>query len=146
YQSGKVTYPLNNLSPGRHTLLVKVWDINNNSSQKEIEFTVEEGFEITSVHNTPNPVEWQTTFKISHNLPGSIFETKLEIFNLKGYLIYENAETLSSTDSTVLSLYWDTSDATIISNTDKILVYRVTLQNNEGFKASGAGKMLMNIF
>lgn len=146
YQSGKVTYPLNNLSPGRHTLLVKVWDIHNNSSQKEIEFTVEEGFEITSVHNTPNPVEWQTTFKINHNLPGSNFETKLEIFNLKGYKIYEKTETLSSTDSTVLSLYWDTSEANMISSTDKILVYRITLQNNEGFKASGAGKMLMNIF
>lgn len=146
YKSGKVLYPLNNLSPGQHTISVKVWDIHNNSSQKEIEFTVEEGFEITSVYNTPNPVEWQTTFKINHNLPGSIFETKVEIFNLKGYKIYEKTETLSSAESTELSLYWDTSEANLINGADKILIYRIGLQNKEGFKAVGTGKMIMNVF
>ena len=38
--AGDVCYPLNGLTPGRHTLLFTVWDNANNVSKQEIEFNV----------------------------------------------------------------------------------------------------------
>ncbi len=40
YSSGKLSYPMFNLSEGWHSLTVKVWDIFNNSSEETIDFQV----------------------------------------------------------------------------------------------------------
>ncbi|MEO8086861.1 MAG: type IX secretion system sortase PorU, partial [Bacteroidota bacterium] len=40
YQSGTVRFPYASLSPGRHTLNFKVWDVYNNSSDAKTEFIV----------------------------------------------------------------------------------------------------------
>jgi hypothetical protein len=143
YQNGMITYPLNNLSPGEHTLSIKVWDVQNNSANKEISFIVEEGFEITAVSNYPNPVTFNTTFVIQHNLPGDIFDTKVEIFNLRGVKIYEINETTGSYGSVETTVRWDVTDTYFPIGNEKIMVYRVTMKNLEGLQATGAGKLTL---
>lgn len=146
YKSGKVVFPLNNLSPGLHKLMVRAWDVNNNSSYNEIQFYVEEGFEIISINNAPNPVDWQTTFNITHNLPGDNFNVKLEIFNIRGFLVHEATEMLSSNESTTVSMRWDVADIKYNTVNDRILIYRVTMTNLDGLNATGNGKLLLNKF
>jgi hypothetical protein len=107
YQYGTILYPLNNLTPGKHTIKVKVWDVQNNSSEKEITFFVEHGFEITTVSNWPNPVESFTNFRIEHNLPGNIFDVTLTIFNLNGQKMYEKTQSLTSLGKTINQVRWD---------------------------------------
>ncbi|MBN2806346.1 MAG: type IX secretion system sortase PorU [Prolixibacteraceae bacterium] len=143
YQNGTITYPLNNLSPGEHTLSIKVWDVQNNSANSEISFIVEEGFEITAVSNYPNPVTFNTTFVIQHNLPGDIFDTKVEIFNLRGVKIYEINETTGSYGSVETNVRWDITDTFFPIGNEKLLVYRVTMKNLEGLQATGAGKFTL---
>ena len=41
YQSGQVKYPFNTLDPGQHTISVKAWDVNNNSSDVKMSFIVQ---------------------------------------------------------------------------------------------------------
>lgn len=146
YQSGKVVYPLNNLSPGLHTLEVKVWDVQNNSTTKEIMFIVEEGFEITAVNNFPNPVQFYTTFNAVHNLPGDVFQVKVEIFNLRGVKVHEIDESIGSYGTTEISVRWDVAETNYRFGNDRLLIYRITMHNQEGLVATGAGKLLMNIF
>ena len=43
YNSGVVTYPLTNLTPGKHKLFFRAWDLQNNSASAELEFEVVEG-------------------------------------------------------------------------------------------------------
>lgn len=143
YQHGQVLYPLNNLSVGEHTLSVKVWDVQNNSTYKEIHFIVEEGFEITSVLNYPNPVEFDTRFEIAHNLPGDVFDVTIELFNLRGKKIYQIDESTGSYDDLKAVIRWDISETNIPINLEKILIYRVTLENLQGLKAYGAGKLVL---
>src|SRR5690554_7988683 len=50
YKSGKLRYQMSQLTPGLHTLTFKAWDVNNNSSEKTIEFTVHEQKEIALDH------------------------------------------------------------------------------------------------
>jgi hypothetical protein len=143
YQNGQVLYPINNLEPGEHTISIKVWDIQNNSTVAEITFYVEEGFEITAVHNVPNPVEFETVFEIAHNLPGKSFITTIEIYNLRGLLIYKIEDNTSSYETLNASVRWDISDSYYPINNEKILVYRVTMENQQGLSATGAGKLLL---
>lgn len=145
YQYGKVLYPLNNLSPGQHTISIKVWDVQNNSTVKELSFIVEEGFEITSVTNYPNPVSFNTTFEISHNLPGDVFDTTVEIFNLRGLKIYEINQPTGSYGSVEATVRWEVTDTNYPIDKEKILVYRVTMVNQQGLRATGAGKLLLRL-
>ncbi len=146
YQRGTVLYPLNNLEPGEHVISVKAWDVHNNSNTREISFFVEEGFEIIDVHNSPNPVRYHTTFNISHNLPGDIFDIEAEIFNLSGKKVAHVQETAGSYGTTETKIRWDTSNTLSATGTDKILVYRITMTNRDGLKASRGGKLIMNNF
>ena len=145
YQRGKIIYPISNLDPGEHVISIKVWDVQNNSTYKELNFIVGEGFEITTVSNYPNPVSFSTTFDITHNLPGNVFETKLEIFNLNGYKIWETEETTGSYGSVNTSIRWDITDTNFPIDKEKILVYRVTMINQQGLRATGAGKLLLKL-
>ncbi|MBU0763651.1 MAG: type IX secretion system sortase PorU, partial [Bacteroidetes bacterium] len=73
YQKGKVEYYLTDLTPGLHTLNLKVWDVFNNSSEEDIEFIVAESSELALSHifNYPNPFTTQTSFYFEHNQPNT---------------------------------------------------------------------------
>lgn len=145
YQRGKIIFPINDLSPGEHKISVKVWDIQNNSTVQDIFFTVEDGFEITAVHNYPNPVSFSTTFSVSHNLPGTSFSTTVELFNLSGYRIWEIKESTGSHNSVVANIRWDITDTNYPIDKEKLLIYRVTMVNQQGIRATRSGKLLLNV-
>ncbi|HPR30845.1 MAG TPA: type IX secretion system sortase PorU [Prolixibacteraceae bacterium] len=145
YQRGTILFPLNNLEPGEHTIRVKVWDVQNQSAEAEVAFIVEDGFEITGVKTYPTRVTSFTEFKISHNLPGDIFETRLEIFNLLGQRVHLSNETLSSRESTTLNCRWDIARSNLQLYTPQMLVYRLTLVNQKGLTATGTGKLFLDI-
>jgi len=143
YQEGTILYPLNNLEPGEHTILVKVWDVQNNSTEKEIHFIVEDGFKVFSVNNYPNPVEDVTYFAINHNLPGETFKAKVDIFSLDGRKVYAWEENVTSSGGVVSRLKWDSNRLSMPLKMNQILVYRVMLESPKGEQAGGAGKLYL---
>jgi len=145
YQNGKITYPLSNLEPGEHKIWVKIWDVQNNSSEKEIYFVVEDGFRVTNVQNFPNPVRSITDFEITHNLPGEVFDVTIDIYNLNGQKINQLTESVSSIKSTTIKVRWNIFQSSSAVFNNQMLVYRVTLSNDEGLNASGVGKIMINM-
>ncbi|MCF8361646.1 MAG: type IX secretion system sortase PorU [Prolixibacteraceae bacterium] len=143
YQEGTIIYPLNNLEPGEHKITVKVWDVQNNSASTDIYFTVADDFTVTSVKNAPNPVRFHTDFIIEHNLPGKSFDVLLEIFSLNGQKIHESTQTASSAGTIENTIGWDISDSAHSIPDRSILIYRLTLANRDGLKATGTGKMII---
>jgi hypothetical protein len=142
YQEGTILYPLNNLDPGEHKITVKVWDVQNNSTSTDIYFTVADDFTITSIRNAPNPVNFYTDFIIEHNLPGQSFDVLVEIFTLNGQKIHESTQTASSSGTIENTIGWDITDSSHTVPDRSILIYRLTLANQEGLKATGTGKMI----
>ncbi len=145
YQRGKIIYPISNLTPGKHKIWVKVWDIQNNSTEKEIYFIVEDGFKITKVQPVPNPVSVYTDFDITHNLPGETFDVTIDIYNLAGQRIDQVEETISSNKTTDMAVRWNVYESSIPLYSNQMLVYRVTLKNQEGLSATGVGRLLLNL-
>ena len=89
YQSGKIEYNFSKLEKGRHTLSLKVWDVNNNSSEVSIDFTVQEKEELSLDHvlNYPNPFTTKTEFYFEHNQICTDLEVQIQIFTVSGKLV-----------------------------------------------------------
>jgi hypothetical protein len=86
YTKGWVYFPLNNLTPGKHSITVRAWDTHNNAAQSTIDFLVTDGqaLVIESLGNTPNPFQDDTKVFFTHNRSGDDLEAQLYIYSMTG--------------------------------------------------------------
>jgi hypothetical protein len=144
YQRGKIIYPFSGLEPGEHKIWIRIWDVQNNSSEKEVYFVVEDGFKVTSVTNFPNPVTSITDFMINHNLPGEVFDVNIDIFNTRGQKVNTLFGSYSSSRTTQLKVRWNVFQSDYPVYPNEWLIYRVILKDRNGLTATGAGKLLIS--
>ncbi|MBI3133553.1 MAG: type IX secretion system sortase PorU [Bacteroidetes bacterium] len=145
YQSGKVTYQFSALEPGAHEITLKVWDVNNNSSEQTLEFTVvdEEDLGISHVLNYPNPFTTHTEFYFEHNQCCSALEVRIEIFTVSGKLvktIFDNVNTIAYRSEGIV---WDGRDDFGDKLARGVYVYRLTVKTPEGVKAEKTEKLVI---
>jgi hypothetical protein len=109
FTKGSLSFPLQNLPKGEHTLSIKAWDTHNNPSTKTISFWVMDNNEIQieEIYNTPNPLVNQTSFLIRHNRPQELLTAKIYIFTMDGKRIWHNEQEVYSTSYLLEDLHWD---------------------------------------
>lgn len=90
YTRGTITFPLENLKPGRHTLTVKAWDVYNNPAQATIEFfvTETENLVIESFGNYPNPFQKSTRLFFTHNRSGDDLAGTVVLYDITGRILH----------------------------------------------------------
>jgi flagellar hook assembly protein FlgD len=89
---------------------LKAWDLQNNSSEKTIEFFVNDAAEIalSEVVNYPNPFSEYTTFGFVHNKKSAILEVEVKIYDINGRFIGSLAEQVSGNGFTPIT--WNGRD------------------------------------
>lgn len=142
YTSGTLTFPLSNLPIGKHTLRLKVWDVANNSSEKEIEFEITSELEITEISNYPNPVLDYTYFTFKHNQPGATMDVIFDIYDQNGRSVDRFQASVGSNGNTTNPVRWDIAESKIAA-TPGVYVYRAIVQNSDGVISSKSGKMVV---
>jgi len=140
HTEGSVVFPLNNLSEGKHTLTIKVWDVLNNSSEKQITFVVKDDFTIESVECYPNPMDVKTNFIFTHNLPDETFDVTLEVFQPSGTRVDIVHEKVNSNGLESLPLEWNPGSRSIIMKAG-IYIYRLTVIA-QGKTSSASGRLV----
>ncbi len=140
YTSGKIVFPLNNLSEGEHVLKVKVWDVVNNSSEKEIRFYVKDDFRIESVTCYPNPVQDETHFVFTHNQPDESMDITLEVFETSGVRVDMLTTKIGSVGTESLPLEWTPANRHVKMRPG-VYIYRVSATSG-GKSASGSGRLV----
>lgn len=144
YTRGTVMYSLPELEAGEHTLLVRAWDVLNNSSAVEVPFEVVPGLRpaMGYVWNTPNPARTTTTFIIAHNRPQTELTVKLELFDFSGRLLWNHSQTGMSSGNN-LHVTWDltTNGGQPIGN--GVYLYRVSLSSAGGEEVTKARKIVV---
>jgi hypothetical protein len=87
--SGWIHYPIKDLTPGRHRLTVRAWDVYNNSAEASIDFVVTDGetLVIESFGNYPNPFVETTTLFFTHNRSGDDLQAQVFIYDLSGAML-----------------------------------------------------------
>ena len=144
YQSGSTFYNIPELTVGPHKLLFRAWDILNNSSVAELNFTVANGLEpnILNVNCTHNPASTNTTFIIQHDRSGSPVDIDIDIFDLSGRLLWTHRESGMSTGATY-TVDWNlTVDGGQRLQTG-VYLYRARLACDGSSKASKAKKLVI---
>ena len=94
YQEGQVSYLMETLEDGAHSLTFRAWDLLNNSTTQSLNFIVEAGLDpsIYSVTTYPNPVE-QTgivNLVVNYDQPDELISTEMGLYNMSGQMVWEH--------------------------------------------------------
>lgn len=144
YTSGNTFFSLPTLSEGPHTLRFRAWDILNNPSTTTLQFVVTPTLKptIVDVNVTKNPAKTSTTFIATHDMPGSIVNMKVEIFDMSGRLLHSMSQTTTANSATT-TMNWNlTTDSGNRLQTG-VYLYRVSMNGNGTAIASKAKKLII---
>ncbi len=145
YQKGRVLYSLNELSPGRHSIQFKAWDINNNSSEAYTEFVVAESAKLALDHvlNYPNPFTTHTTFMFEHNKPCTSMTIQVQVFTVSGKLIKTLDNYMINDGYRNTSVSWDGRDDFGDPIGKGVYVYRLKVKTADGEVADKFEKLVI---
>ena len=107
YTSGTVSFAIPELPEGKHTLMLRAWDMMNNST------TVYLGFKVVSdlkprftVDVTESPARESTTFVITHDRPGQDASVNIQVADMNGTIQWTRSVTDNSNTGVTL-IQWN---------------------------------------
>lgn len=144
YQRGTVRYQLPSMSPGKHQIRIKAWDLANNSSQTVLDFEVanQEKSVIQKLMNYPNPFTDQTTISFEHNQPNTQLPVEVAIFSSSGQLVKTIRKTVFTAGTRNCQIQWDGTNENGQKLKKAIYIYRVVITLGEQ-KYVSAGQMIL---
>ena len=145
FNRGIVRYQLQDLTPGKHTITVRAWDVNNNSSEQELTFKVvsEDKFQLSHVLNYPNPFTTHTDFFFEHNQPGGSFDIQVQIYTISGKLVKTIYDTQVMEGNRCRGIPWDGLDDFGDKLAKGTYLYRVRVKNEDGKTAETIEKLVI---
>ena len=145
FNRGIVRYQLQDLKPGEHSIIVRAWDVNNNSSEQELTFKVvsEDKFELSHVLNYPNPFTTHTDFYFEHNQPGGTFDIQVQIYTISGRLVKTLYDTQVMEGNRCRAISWDGLDDFGDKLAKGTYLYRVRVKNEDGKTAEAIEKLVI---
>ncbi len=145
YKSGTIHYQLQNLSPGRHTLTLKAWDIYNNSSQAYTEFVVENSSSLGIAHllNYPNPFTTHTQFFFEDNRCCEQLDVQIQIFTVTGKQVKNITEKVTLTGFRSDPIDWDGKDDFGNNIGRGVYVYHLKVRGEDGSTADKYEKLVI---
>jgi hypothetical protein len=145
YQSGKIIYPFENLTEGKHTLSLKVWDVYNNSSTVKTEFVVTNpsGLSLDHVLNYPNPFTTHTSFFIEYNQCCTNYDVMIQVFTVSGKLVKTINENVNSDGFRSEPIEWDGRDDYGDKIGRGVYIYRTFVRANDGKTAEKYEKLVI---
>ncbi len=147
FRKGTLQFPLEDLTPGKHTITLKVWDNLNNTSSASLDFEVSDhnGIEVQRLSNYPNPFSESTTIEFVHTRPGEDLEVSLGIFDLRGQMVKTLNFSVPESQYHVSLTNWDGSDASGSKLTDGIYLMKVLVRSlADGSKNEHFAKLIIS--
>ena len=108
YNKGTISYNINELANGYHTLSLKIWDIANQSTTATTSFLVSsnEQLGINSFHTAPNPFSSANKFVFTHNKAGEELNIQIQIYSISGSLVTKLSGNQRTTNN-LFEIEWD---------------------------------------
>lgn len=132
YRKGRIRLNINNLNNGRYAFKLRAWDTQNNASESEIVFVVEDGILLAEVHNYPNPMNEETYFSFVHGDKSEALSVRIEVFDMLGRRVRDLREETSSTAGVVPPIRWDGRNGNGQKLKAGVYVYRLSVTPPEG--------------
>jgi len=139
---GSLMYGFKNLSPGKHKLTLKAWDMFNNSSEKEISFVVSSQLAVKKIMNFPNPMSDYTNFWFEPMKDTGHLDVEIDIYNITGQQVvtlnYSYNENIPGPLCT-----WDGTDANGKRLVSGIYPYKIKFRGNNGMYTEASQKLMI---
>ncbi len=145
YQKGTARFQLPSLTEGLHTLKIKAWDIQNNSSEYTLEFRVikNEELKIDKVYNYPNPFTSKTTFMFEHNRPADDLKVLIRIYSISGKVVKTITRTINNNGNRSFDIEWDGKDDYGQKVGRGVYIYQLEVKDIEGKKQTALQKLVI---
>lgn len=142
--SGTIAYPMPEMSPGRHELKLRVWDIAGNFAERTVSCVVEKDLapKIFDVYTDANPASVSASFYVIHNRPDERLTIEVTIYNLLGQPVWNASTTGRSDMHTSAPLRWDLTDNAGRRVNRGIYLYRATVTGAEGSRHATASRKI----
>lgn len=140
-RSGEIKYPFSNLAAGEYNLVVKAWDVFNNFSSSETNFSVvsDSDLVIRDVYNYPNPFSSNTTFTFQQNL-NKLLDLTIKVYTVAGRLIREIER--SNVNDKFVKVDWDGRDQDGSPIANGVYLYKIIVRTADGaYSKSVLGKL-----
>ena len=137
YTEGEVSYLMEKLPNGPHSLVFRAWDLLNNSTTQSLNFVVEAGIDpsIYSVLTYPNPARAQSAVYIivNYDQPDELISTDVYLYNTAGQLLCHQSQ--GNPDQVVINLAQ-------LNLSAGIYIYNVKINSATG-GSTAAGKIIV---
>ena len=145
YQSGTIRYELPELTEGAHSVSLKVWDVNNNSSLTKINFLVRpsENAAINHLYNYPNPFTSNTKFMFEHNQSCDNMDVQIQVYSVSGRLVKTILEKVQTVGFRTEGLNWDGKDDFGDKLARGVYIYRLSIKTDSGETAQKTEKLVI---
>lgn len=146
YKRGTITMPIDALAPGVHTLILRAWDLYNNSSVEELTFVVVPNLApgVSDVTISPNPARYGQTsyFVLTHDFPYSAMDITIEVFNIQGQKVWANTEN-AVCDGNTYTCAWDVTAMGGQPMPTGVYLYRATISAVGSSEVTKTGKFMV---
>ncbi len=145
YQKGFVLFPIQGLADGHHTITVKAYDVNNNSGEGTVDFTVINGtvVDIQNLSNYPNPFSNLTHFVFEHNHPDETLDIQIAIYDAVGAAVKTIKQSITPSGSRTFDITWDGTDNNGAKLASGVYVYRFIVTSEKGYKSTAYQKLVI---
>lgn len=145
FRKGAVKYPFTKLADGRHTLKVKAWDVQNNSSEDYTEFIVASNAKLalSHVYNYPNPFTTNTRFMFELNRTCDDLNVSVQIYTVSGKLVKSLVTQVNTEGFRVDNIEWNGLDDYGDPIGKGVYVYKLNVRDSEGQSAHKFEKLVL---
>ena len=138
YQAGRVSYMMDPLEDGPHSLTFRAWDLLNNSTTQSLNFVVEAGLDpsIASVTTYPNPAPQASIVKliVNYDQPDELLQTEVYLFNTNGQMVYSHRQ--SNPDDVSINIAQ-------LGLQPGVYIYNVKIKSASSRYSKAAGKIIV---
>ena len=143
--AGSLTYGLNDISQGSHSLKFTVWDNANNSTTATIDFSISALWKpsIETLTTDVNPATSSVNFIIATDGSTSQMDCNIEVYDLWGKRIWRGEAPPMTKSSTRTTLAWNLCDFGGSRVPGGIYLYRATVKTDIGATVTKTKKLIV---
>lgn len=140
---GSVSYPLEGLTAGEHTLKFTVYDNANNATSKSLTFNVAQVTEpsIRDLYTDVNPASTSVVISVSINDPNTVIKCEIEVYDLSGKRVWSSDRSVTSDLQGTINTTWDLRDSMGRRVARGIYLYRARLETSDGLHSTKTKKL-----
>ena len=142
---GTVGFSIPELPAGDHSLTLRVWNIINNSIIDSLQFTVVKGYKpaIWDLIAHGNPARTHTFFVFNHDLPETVLNVEIGVYDLTGRAVWTHSEKGSSGFSGKYQIRWDLVNGAGNRVQPGIYIYRANIRTANSRESTQAKKIIV---